>query len=292
MVRPTERNPRADREPPLRAALAHDQRRPVRIPNDGFRVSVKPRSVARLSPSFRGQVERGTLEYVPERLSIVVRASPETNDHEVCLLGDGEDLIERFADEMIGLDPDDILVEPCPLAASETPRAATIGRCDCGVVACGSIEVTIQRRADTVTWTTPLRVEGVCFEAAQYDAEIRRALADLGWETADRTAGRLIARLVDRGALRGHGLSFKWASGRVRQGFMVVSLECEPGPYQLLLHVPWSNEPPAQIASRCVDMLSRDPRRWDQVAWLPQRPNLGPPEIAGPGWTSASTEST
>ena len=50
-------------------------------------------------------------------LRISVRPSPETNDHEVLLRSEEGDLLERFGDG-IGLDPDDILVEPCPLLPS------------------------------------------------------------------------------------------------------------------------------------------------------------------------------
>jgi hypothetical protein len=75
---------------------------------------------------------------------IKVQPSPETSGHEVCLLADGENLIERFSSDMIGLDPDDLLVEPCPLRAQETPHTATIGRCTCGGIGCGSVEVAMR----------------------------------------------------------------------------------------------------------------------------------------------------
>ena len=136
-----------------------------------------------------------------ETLSISVRPSPETNDHEVLLMTEQGDLIERFGDAMIGLDPDDILVEPCPLLPGDSLRSALIGRCHCGVTGCGSVEVTVSTDGQTVSWTTEERAVGVRFKATQYTAEIRRALSDFGWETADRTAARLIAGAVDRARL-------------------------------------------------------------------------------------------
>jgi hypothetical protein len=65
------------------------------------------------------------------QLRVRVRPSPETNDHEVLLLGDDENLVDRFGAGSIGLGPDDILVEPCPLIVEEA-RECLIGRCDCG----------------------------------------------------------------------------------------------------------------------------------------------------------------
>src|SRR5262245_48278118 len=84
---------------------------------------------------------------------IVVRPSPDTNDQEVRFFGDGEDLIAEFWHGMMGLDPADILVTPCPLDASTQPHQATIARCDCGVISCGSIEVNIARTAQMVEWS-------------------------------------------------------------------------------------------------------------------------------------------
>src|SRR5262249_40753310 len=83
---------------------------------------------------------------------IEVRASAETNDHEGRCVAEGEDLIGRFWDDMMGLDPDDILVEPCPLRAGTEPRRATVARCSCGVVGCGSIEIEISRFPAHVEW--------------------------------------------------------------------------------------------------------------------------------------------
>lgn len=219
-----------------------------------------------------------------ETLSISVRPSPETNDHEVLLRTEEGDLIERFGDGMIGLDPDDILVEPCPLLPGDSPRTALIGRCDCGVTGCGSVEVTISTDGQTVSWTTEERTVGVRFNATQYTAEVRRALSDFGWETADRTAARLIAGAIDRARLAEAGLKFAWASGRVAKDRITIALEYSDGPYQLLVPVPWHGETPQVIADACCQLVRRDPSGWSDVRWFPQAQGLAPPRIAGPGW--------
>jgi hypothetical protein len=93
---------------------------------------------------------------------IEVRPSPETNDHEVRFVADGEDLICRFWDGMMGLDPDDILFEPCPLRAGAESHQATVARCSCGVVGCGSIEVEINRSPEHVEWRWGARRRRSC----------------------------------------------------------------------------------------------------------------------------------
>src|SRR6266702_3634225 len=61
----------------------------------------------------------------PVRLRISVQPSPETNDHEVLLMGDDQDLVARFGDGSIGLDPDNVLTSPCPLIPGMLSRART-----------------------------------------------------------------------------------------------------------------------------------------------------------------------
>jgi hypothetical protein len=223
-----------------------------------------------------------------EAFSIFVQASPETGDHEVCLRSDGQDLIARFDNSMIGLDPDDILVAPSPLQASATPHTATIGRCDCGVVECGSVEVLISREGSTVCWSSPHSATSIRFDAAQYAAELERALADFSWETPDRTAARLISRGVDRQHLAANELKFLWASGRIGQRQMTVALSYQAA-YQLLVHVHWeAGRTPEAIATDCLQRLLEPPQSWERVEWLPQRQALGAPELAGPGWSRAT----
>ena len=223
-----------------------------------------------------------------ETFGIAVRASPATNDHEVCLLADGQDLIARFESDLMGLDPDDILIEPSPLQASDTPHTATVGRCDCGIVGCGSVEVLISREGSTVRWSSTDSVTNVRFDAAQYDAELARALADFRWETPDRTAARLISRGVDRQRLAAAGLRFLWASGRIDQGQMTVALWYQDA-YQLLVHVHWEpGRAPEAIAADCLQRLLESPQSWARVEWFPQRSELGAPALAGPGWFRAT----
>jgi hypothetical protein len=217
---------------------------------------------------------------------IDVRASPETNDHEVRFFGDDEDIIALRWNDMIGLDPDDILLPPCPLNATAEPHRATIARCNCGVVGCGSIDVEVKRSSESVDWTwgNANSKKGIRFVARNYDAEVERALTDTSWETPDRTAAKLLAARVDRSALARHGLSFAWASGRVRKGAFSVALNLEPGPYQILVHLAWNGESPETIAPKFAGLLGERPSSWIGAEWFPQQANLGPPSLSGPSW--------
>lgn len=215
-------------------------------------------------------------------LALRIRPSPGTNDHEVCILGDGEDLLARYWNETMGLDPDDLLIEPSLLRATPEPHSATIARCKCGVIECGSEAVEVRLDGEMVSWTSGDRT--FLFPAGQYEAEVRRAERDTSWETPDRSAARLVRDAVDRAALSRHGLRFQWASGRVEPGKFTVSLVLEPGPYQVLVAVPVDQQVPEEVASASLEELRRDPRSWKDVRYSPQEPDLGPPDLAGDGW--------
>lgn len=219
-------------------------------------------------------------------LRISVRPSPATGDHEVCLRTGSDDLISCSGDGLIGMDPDDLLIAPSPLLPSASAVETTIGRCDCGIVDCGSVAVTILRAANIVSWTTQRRWVGVSFDAEQYEAEVGRAVRDHSWETPDRTAARLIRTGIVGASLSQHGLRFCWASGRVAASTMTIALEYTPGPTQVLLHVDWPDGDPRSIADRCLQLLSEAPPTWPNVRWIPQGHDLGKPRIAGSGWTS------
>ena len=189
----------------------------------------------------------------PRTFRTEIRPSPQTNDHEVRFFADGEDIIDRYWNGMIGLDPDDILVTPCPLLGGRESHRITVARCSCGEIGCGSVEVEVTRSRERVdwTWSRPGSSETLEFLAPVYDAEVTRRLSDTTWETPDRTAARLLAGTVDREALRRHGLSYSWGSGRVCKGTFTVSLNLEPGPYQVLVHLPCGSESPEQIVQPC-----------------------------------------
>ena len=221
----------------------------------------------------------------PVRLAISVRPSPDTNDHEVVLVGDDQNLVERFGAGAIGLDPDDMLIAPSPLLPA-TPRQCLVGRCDCGVIGCGDVFVTIAVGPEFVVWSAIDEPRApIHFVTSQYRSEVERAVGDHSWETQERTAARLIRDGIDHLRLSANGLRFSWASGRVREGAMMVSLILDAGPYQVLVRIPGGGvEQPDRVAATAIALLARAPQSWPEVDWLPQGGPLDAPSIAGPGW--------
>jgi hypothetical protein len=215
---------------------------------------------------------------------ITVRPSPEANDHEVCLFADEVSLVELIAPDLMGLDPDDLLIEPCALRAHVLPHPAIIGRCGCGIIGCDSVAVNIHAEDTRVIWTAPDSAKRVQFDATQYAVELERALQDFSWEPPDRTAARLISRAVDRTSLARRGFEFCWASGRSPEGMMTVSLLLRPGPYQVLVRLPWDGGDVEEIVRQFATLTSRSPEVWPNVECNAQAQDLGPPPIHGPGW--------
>src|SRR6185503_12486643 len=86
-----------------------------------------------------------------QALQLCVLPSPATNDFEVRLFVDGDDLIRRHWPDMMGMDPDDVLSREV-LAPGELPHRETVARCRCGVSGCGSVEVVIRGSEDRVIW--------------------------------------------------------------------------------------------------------------------------------------------
>jgi len=185
-------------------------------------------------------------------LRIQIALSVDTNDHEVKLLVDGNDVFRRL--QGMGLDPDDCAL-PAALMPAATPRTTIIGRCDCGVRGCGDIDVRISLEEERIVWE--LAGEQFCFVAADYIAELERAGSDLSWETPDRSAGRLVRCGIEqvRTQLADHGLTFHWASGRVQAGSFTASIESAQES-QILIHIPWTDESPEQIAAQLLVRLA------------------------------------
>ncbi|MEU8238441.1 hypothetical protein AB0C07_09360 [Actinoplanes missouriensis] len=187
----------------------------------------------------------------------------------------------------LGMDPYDLLIPANRLLATPGPRTIPIARCGCGVYGCGSTDVTITRDGGLVHWDWSSEVpmsRGVSFATAQYDAEVERVADDHSWETAERTAGRLVLTHVDRPALQVHGLTVTWVANDHRDPEQFrVALQLGDD-YQVFLDTPWLDSSPEELAVRVCETLAREPGRW-RASWHAVRPTIpGPPAIARRSW--------
>lgn len=227
----------------------------------------------RLAPN-RIRFEVAELTGFPSGFQVLVFV----DDVEVTALGAG-----------LGMDPNDVFVPRNRLVATEEPRQVPIARCTCGVYGCGMTDVVIVRDGDLVHWEwleeKPME-RGVTFPAADYDAEVARLGADFGWETPERTAGRLVLHDLDGGRerLRGYGLEPSWAASDHRDpGVFLVAFRIADD-YQVFVRVPWRDSTPRELAAVVSRTLAQKPSRWPATWHAIRREVAGPPPIAGRGW--------
>jgi hypothetical protein len=197
-------------------------------------------------------------------------------------LVEGEALIEKNWPDMMGMDPDDVLAFDV-LAPRELPHRAMLVRCGCGIAGCGSVTVRISCEGGRVIWDSwdgGQDAGTLVFEREQYLESLAQAISDKAWETPDRTASRLLIPLIDHDVLSARNLTFQWASGRIRDNALTISLAGPPSHHQILVHVSWNGESPPEIARKAAELLKRDPCEWLDVNWNGE----AAPPFDGPGW--------
>jgi hypothetical protein len=187
----------------------------------------------------------------------------------------------------LGMDPYDLIVPTNRLLATPEPRTVPIARCSCGVYGCGSTDVVIVSDGDRVYWDWLLEVpmaRGVSFAADQYTAEVERLAGDHSWETAERTAGRLILTRLDREGLLTNGLTVSWVANDHRDPRLFrVALQWGDD-YQVFIDTPWRDRSAGELADEVCEILGRGPGKW-RASWHAMKPSLtGPPAIARRSW--------
>lgn len=164
-------------------------------------------------------------------LSFRILASPSSNDHEARPLVDGADWLD---DDSLGLDPHELVHEFARL-----PARLLIGRCGCGVVGCGDVTVEVERMEATVEWRLH-NGPPIIFDRRQYDAEIARFSTDHAWEPLERRVEREVGQVFAGSATKA-GLTFDWATTRIRQGMICLSYSRQ-GMGQSLLEFSWDGQ--------------------------------------------------
>lgn len=173
------------------------------------------------------------------QLSFQVNAGENSNHHEARVLVDGVDILKSIDPQMIGLDPVEFFLQKSLLDSG----TLYIGRCSCGVLSCGWIDVNVNRTASSVEWSADyLGATNYEFDLHEYDRVIERASSDTAWETVDRTAIRLVKQM-DFSQAKAVGLTFNNVNADpLNKEVIELWFTREPVPPDTLnvsYHVPW-----------------------------------------------------
>jgi hypothetical protein len=151
-------------------------------------------------------------------LSFDIRPSEESNDHQVRILVDGQDVL---GDQYLGLDPPEFF------AQFNAPKEhLLIGRCTCGVVGCSDYSVSVRRSA-SIDWIVG-DVVIARFDADEYGRTISAAANDHDWETQGRRIERLIGSQL-AGTVTTDGYDFEWASTRLKRSALTLHFVKDKG---------------------------------------------------------------
>ncbi len=195
---------------------------------------------------------------------------------------DGRDLVEEFHPDGLGLFRQewDGPATEWPLTATRDSALVIVGQPDCYPGCCGALFVDIRRAGDRVIWsswenTSDTRAtlpDDFRFDAAQYDAELARAAADLTWEEPMDTVARLLEKtLVDSGWFERWGCVLERVeSSREEPCDVEVQFTEERGlgehPSLFSYQLPVTETEPAEDQARrfAAAILAEDPRRTAQ----------------------------
>jgi len=161
------------------------------------------------------------------KLSFKILPSPETNDHEVRILIDNEDIL---GSDYLGIDPS-IFFNQDNL---DKNGELMIGRCCCGVDECCDYPI-IVTITENVTWTDKYGLN-LSFDKEEYLNLINRSRTDYSWEDIKRRVERLTSDVLKHSKTK-NNYQFKWASARIND--KQITLCYSNNDDQLLFNLFW-----------------------------------------------------
>lgn len=182
------------------------------------------------------------------QLSFEFLPSEFSNDHQVRILADGQDLLEKIDKSSLGLDPVEFFAQP----TLHTTGWLLIGRCECGCAGCDDVRAAVTRTEQDVLWDLASRGMQFSFALPDYDEAMKIGAADFSWETPQRTAERLVSKL-DYSEFARYGLVFGWASARIEENQMTLSFMKDGN--QILYKAPWDSQEPSHAVATVQQML-------------------------------------
>lgn len=178
------------------------------------------------------------------RLSFNILPSVETNDHELRILIDNEDILGK---DYLGLDPPAFFGQDNFNQNGEL----MIGRCTCGVEGCSDYPVRVIVNDKTISWTDNSGLNLV-FEKEMYDHTITAAKNDHSWEDIKRTAERLVENILKHSQTSDH-YKFNWASARIKEKQITLSYSKHDN--QKLFDINWDEKTTINAENNAIKFL-------------------------------------
>jgi hypothetical protein len=179
-------------------------------------------------------------------LSIKFAECPESNDHEACIIIDGNDWL---GNDYMGIDPPRLFSQKSLLAGGKT----IIGRCTCGCEGCDDVVIDIIVSNDNVLWESNKGYK-LEFNKDEYLKEITNKKQDYSWESIERTAERLVDAIFNGVKLSDDSL-FDWSSARIKK--CIISLSFIDGSKQKIVEFSWNGIDPMDAKNKAVIELKR-----------------------------------
>lgn len=147
-------------------------------------------------------------------ISLNILPSAESNDHQVRILIDGNDVL---GNAYLGIDPPIFFALPNLCSNGQL----LIGRCTCGCEGCDNFLVDVRVSKYKVIWINN-KLSRLIFNRCDYENTIKNAVFDTSWEDSRRRAERLCLELFKNTKTR-LDFKFNWASARIKQNVIVLS---------------------------------------------------------------------
>ena len=183
------------------------------------------------------------------RLSFEISSSSESNDHQIRILIDEEDLV---GEDYLGLDPPDFFRQKNLLKGGEL----IVGRCTCGVRECCDYSIQNSILEHNVSWLAeyPFDEREISFSRNEYFNVVQKAAIDFSWEDHNRKAERLVSAIFEKQGVE-HNETFDWASARIKQN--IITLSFTDNFDQTLYEVEWDGTSPNNAVSNVKGYLGK-----------------------------------
>lgn len=180
-------------------------------------------------------------------ISFKILPSSDSNDHEVRILIDGNDIL---GDDYLGIDPPAFFTQPNLVQTGKL----LIGRCTCGCEGCGDYPVNVNILANKVSWTdhNGLILE---FDKTNYEKVITQAQGDHSWEDIKRRVERLTSDLLNN-TKTSDDYKFDWTSARIKEN--TITLSYSKGIEQKVFEFKWDGQTDNSAVTSAQAFIKRE----------------------------------